>query len=137
MVVVLVEGIIMLENVVKEFEIVDLVNYINGMGGKICGVGIGIIKIEGVEKFYGVKYYIIFDCIEVGIFMVVVVIIEGNVLVKGVVFEYFIFLIVKMEEMGVMIKDEGEGLCVIGLKEFKLIDIKIMFYLGFLIDMQL
>lgn len=39
MVVVLVDGEIVIENVVCELEIVDLVNCLNSMGVKIIGVG--------------------------------------------------------------------------------------------------
>ncbi|MEG7334717.1 UDP-N-acetylglucosamine 1-carboxyvinyltransferase [Bacillus subtilis] len=132
----LAEGTTTLENVAKEPEIVDLANYINGMGGKIRGAGTGTIKIEGVEKLYGVKHHIIPDRIEAGTFMVAAAITEGNVLVKGAVPEHLTSLIAKMEEMGVTIKDEGEGLRVIGPKELKPIDIKTMPHPGFPTDMQ-
>lgn len=133
----LAEGTTTLENVAKEPEIVDLANYINGMGGKIRGAGTGTIKIEGVEKLHGVKHHIIPDRIEAGTFMVAAAITEGNVLVKGAVPEHLTSLIAKMEEMGVTIKDEGEGLLrVIGPKELKPIDIKTMPHPGFPTDMQ-
>ncbi|KIU06004.1 UDP-N-acetylglucosamine 1-carboxyvinyltransferase [Bacillus subtilis] len=132
----LAEGTTTLENVAKEPEIVDLANYINGMGGKIRGAGTGTIKIEGVEKLHGVKHHIIPDRIEAGTFMVAAAITEGNVLVKGAVPEHLTSLIAKMEEMGVTIKDEGEGLRVIGPKELKPIDIKTMPHPGFPTDMQ-
>ncbi|PLV36520.1 UDP-N-acetylglucosamine 1-carboxyvinyltransferase 1 [Bacillus subtilis subsp. subtilis] len=132
----LAEGTTTLENVAKEPEIVDLANYINGMGGKIRGAGTGTIKIEGVEKLHGVKHHIIPDRIEAGTFMVAAAITEGNVLVKRAVPEHLTSLIAKMEEMGVTIKDEGEGLRVIGPKELKPIDIKTMPHPGFPTDMQ-
>ncbi|AZV49766.1 UDP-N-acetylglucosamine 1-carboxyvinyltransferase [Bacillus halotolerans] len=132
----LAEGTTTLENVAKEPEIVDLANYINGMGGKIRGAGTGTIKIEGVDKLHGVRHHIIPDRIEAGTFMVAAAITEGNVLVKGAVPEHLTSLIAKMEEMGVTIKDEGEGLRVIGPKELKPIDIKTMPHPGFPTDMQ-
>lgn len=67
--------------------------------------------------------------------MVVVVMIEGNVLIEEVIFEYNCLLIFKLIEMGVIIEEEENGICVIGLKYLKLIDVKIMLYFGFLIDM--
>lgn len=79
----LAEGTTTLENVAKEPEIVDLANYINGMGGKIRGAGTGTIKIEGVEKLHGVKHHIIPDRIEAGTFMVAAAITEGNVFIGG------------------------------------------------------
>ncbi|ADP34187.1 UDP-N-acetylglucosamine 1-carboxyvinyltransferase [Bacillus atrophaeus] len=132
----LAKGTTTLENVAKEPEIVDLANYINAMGGKIRGAGTGTIKIEGVDKLHGVKHHIIPDRIEAGTFMVAAAITEGNVLVKGAVPEHLTSLIAKMEEMGVKIQDEGEGLRVIGPAKLKPIDIKTMPHPGFPTDMQ-
>lgn len=135
MVVIFVDGIMMMENVVCEFEIVDLVNYLNQMGVKVIGVGIEMICIEGVKVMYGCDYSIVQDWIEVGIFMVVVVVIQGNVLVEDVIVEYNKLLILKMCEMGVIVMEELVGIWVIGLEILKLIFVKMMFYLGFLMDM--
>lgn len=135
MVVFLVLGKFIIENVVKEFEIVDLVNYINEMGGKIIGVGIDIIMIYGVEKFYGVEYVIILDRIEVGMLFIVGVIICGDIFVCGVIKEYMVSLIYKFEEMGVDFEYYEEGIRVIVNGDLNLVDVKILLYLGFLIDM--
>lgn len=59
MVVVCVKGIIIIENVVCEFEIVDLVNILNKMGVNVIGVGIEMMCIEGVDKLYVVEYLIV------------------------------------------------------------------------------
>ncbi|MGE6630336.1 UDP-N-acetylglucosamine 1-carboxyvinyltransferase [Bacillus sp. NPDC077027] len=132
----LAEGTTILENVAKEPEIVDLANYINAMGGKIRGAGTGTIKIEGVETLHGAKHNIIPDRIEAGTFMVAAAITEGNVLVKGAVPEHLTSLIAKMEEMGIQIIEEEEGLRVIGPSDLKPIDLKTMPHPGFPTDMQ-
>lgn len=132
----LAEGTTILENVAKEPEIVDLANYINAMGGKVRGAGTGTIKIEGVETLYGAKHNIIPDRIEAGTFMVAAAITEGNVLVKGAVPEHMTSLVAKMEEMGIQIIEEEEGLRVIGPSELKPIDLKTMPHPGFPTDMQ-
>lgn len=132
----LAEGTTTLENAAKEPEIVDLANYINAMGGKIRGAGTGTIKIEGVKALHGTKHTIIPDRIEAGTFMVAAAITEGNVLVKGAVPEHLTSLIAKMEEMGVQIMEEGDGLRIIGPSELKPIDLKTMPHPGFPTDMQ-
>ena len=58
----------------------------------------------------GQNITIIPDRIEAGTFMVAAAITEGNVLVKGAVPEHLTSLIAKMEEMGVQILEEGDGL---------------------------
>ncbi|MGX1191812.1 UDP-N-acetylglucosamine 1-carboxyvinyltransferase [Metabacillus sp. SLBN-84] len=132
----LAEGTTILENVAKEPEIVDLANYINAMGGKVRGAGTGTIRIEGVEKLTGVKHHIIPDRIEAGTFMVAAAITGGNVLVRGAVPEHLASLIAKMEEMGIQITEEEDGLRVIGPEKLKAIDIKTMPHPGFPTDMQ-
>lgn len=78
-VVMLVEGMIIIENVVCELEIVDIVNFLVMLGVKIVGQGIDCIMIEGVECLGGGVYCVLLDCIEMGIFLVVVVIFCGKI----------------------------------------------------------
>ncbi|WP_026696018.1 UDP-N-acetylglucosamine 1-carboxyvinyltransferase [Peribacillus kribbensis] len=132
----LAEGTTILENAAKEPEIVDLANFINKMGGKVKGAGTATIKIEGVEKLYGTEHTIIPDRIEAGTFMAAAAITGGNVLVKGAVPEHLSSLIAKMEEMGVKIMEEEDGLRVIGPDQLKAVDIKTMPHPGFPTDMQ-
>ncbi|MDQ0232113.1 UDP-N-acetylglucosamine 1-carboxyvinyltransferase [Metabacillus malikii] len=132
----LAEGTTVIENVAKEPEIVDLANYINAMGGKIRGAGTGTIRIEGVDALKGAYHTIIPDRIEAGTFMVAAAITGGNVLVKGAVPEHLTSLVAKMEEMGVTIIEEKDGLRVIGPEKLKSVDIKTMPHPGFPTDMQ-
>ncbi|WP_421382054.1 UDP-N-acetylglucosamine 1-carboxyvinyltransferase [Bacillus salacetis] len=133
---VLAEGTTVLENVAKEPEIVDLANFLNKMGANVKGAGTGTIRIEGVERLYGVEHNIIPDRIEAGTFMVAAAITQGNVLVKGAIAEHMSSLVAKMEEMGVTIIEEAEGLRVIGPEKLKAVDIKTMPHPGFPTDMQ-
>ncbi|WP_064091924.1 UDP-N-acetylglucosamine 1-carboxyvinyltransferase [Rossellomorea aquimaris] len=132
----LAEGTTILENVAKEPEIVDLANFLNKMGGNVVGAGTGTIRIEGVDRLYGVEHSIIPDRIEAGTFMVAAAITQGDVLVKGAIPEHLSSLVAKMEEMGVTIIDEAEGLRVIGPEKLKSVDIKTMPHPGFPTDMQ-
>lgn len=133
---VLAEGTTIIDNVAKEPEIVDLANFLNKMGAKVKGAGTGTIKIEGVNVLFGAEHNIIPDRIEAGTFMVAAAITGGNVLVKGAVPEHLTSLIAKMEEMGVKIIEEPEGLRIIGTDNLKAVDIKTMPHPGFPTDMQ-
>lgn len=133
---VLAKGTTIIENVAKEPEIVDLANFLNKMGAKVRGAGTGTIRIEGVEVLFGADHNIIPDRIEAGTFMVAAAITGGNVLVKGAVPEHLSSLVAKMEEMGVTIIEEKEGLRVIGPEKLKAVDIKTMPHPGFPTDMQ-
>ena len=133
---VLADGVTVLDNCAKEPEIVDLANYLNKMGAKVKGAGTATIRIEGVDKLYGAEHHIIPDRIEAGTFMVAAAITGGNVLVQGAVMEHLSSLVAKMEEMGITIKEEKDGLRVIGSDHMKAVDIKTMPHPGFPTDMQ-
>ncbi|MEH7384004.1 UDP-N-acetylglucosamine 1-carboxyvinyltransferase [Bacillus sp. JJ1521] len=132
----LADGITTIENSAKEPEIVDLANFLNAMGARVRGAGTGTIRIEGVKELHGATHNIIPDRIEAGTFMVASAITGGNVLVQGAVQEHLSSLIAKMEEMGVTIIEEQDGLRVIGPEKLKAVDIKTMPHPGFPTDMQ-
>ncbi|MFC0475820.1 UDP-N-acetylglucosamine 1-carboxyvinyltransferase [Robertmurraya beringensis] len=132
----LANGTTVMENCAKEPEIVDLANFLNKMGAKVRGAGTGTIRIEGVDVLFGCEHHIIPDRIEAGTFMVASAITGGNVLVRGAVPEHLTSLIAKMEEMGVIIEEEADGLRVIGPDKLKAVDIKTMPHPGFPTDMQ-
>ena len=132
----LAKGTTIIENVAKEPEIVDLANFLNKMGAKVKGAGTGTLHIEGVDVLFGAEHTIIPDRIEAGTFLVAAAITGGNVLVQGAVPEHLSSLIAKMEEMGVVFKEEEEGIRVISSENLKAVDIKTMPHPGFPTDMQ-
>ncbi|EPY7710130.1 UDP-N-acetylglucosamine 1-carboxyvinyltransferase [Bacillus pacificus] len=132
----LAKGTTILENAAKEPEIVDLANFLNAMGAKVRGAGTGTIRIEGVDKLYGANHSIIPDRIEAGTFMVAAAITGGDILIENAVPEHLHSITAKMEEMGVKIIEENEGVRVIGPDKLKAVDIKTMPHPGFPTDMQ-
>ena len=132
----LADGMTTIENCAKEPEIVDLANFLNAMGANVRGAGTGTIRIEGVKELHGATHSIIPDRIEAGTFMVAAAITGGNVLVQGAVPEHLSSLVAKMEEMGVTIIEEQDGLRVIGPDQLNAVDIKTMPHPGFPTDMQ-
>ena len=132
----LAEGITLIENAAKEPEIVDLANFINEMGGKVKGAGTDTIRIEGVTELHGTEHHIIPDRIEAGTFMVAAAITRGDVIIENAVPEHMTALISKMQEMGVEISEEEDGLRIRATKQLKSVDIKTMPHPGFPTDMQ-
>ncbi|ATP38979.1 UDP-N-acetylglucosamine 1-carboxyvinyltransferase [Solibacillus sp. R5-41] len=132
----LAEGITIIENAAKEPEIVDLANFINGMGGRVIGAGTDTIRIEGVKVLKGCEHAIIPDRIEAGTFMVAAAITRGDIFIENAVPEHMVALIAKMREMGVEIAEEGEGLRIRAKDPLKAVDIKTMPHPGFPTDMQ-
>lgn len=133
---VLADGMTTIENAAEEPEIVCLANYLNAMGANVVGAGTGTIRIEGVEELHGATHTVIPDRIEAGTFMVAAAITKGNVLIEGVVTEHLGPLVAKLEEMGVEIIEEENGIRVIGPETLKPVDIKTMPHPGFPTDMQ-
>ncbi len=132
----LAEGETILENAAREPEIVQLADALNSMGAKITGAGTAVIKIQGVEKLNPLTCSVIPDRIEAGTFMIAAAITGGNVLVKDAVRGDLEALISKMEEAGVVIKEEAAGLRVIGPECLKPVDIRTSVFPGFPTDMQ-
>lgn len=132
----LAEGITIIDNAAREPEIVDLANYLNGMGAKVRGAGTGVIRIEGVEKLHGVRHTVIPDRIEAGTYMVAAAITGGNVYVEGAISDHLGPVIAKMEEMGVTVQPDENGIRVIASKPLKAVDVKTLPYPGFPTDMQ-
>lgn len=132
----LAEGTTVIENAAKEPEIVDLANYLNGMGGIVRGAGTGVIRIEGVERLHGVRHHVIPDRIEAGTYMAAAAITGGDVYVEGAIADHLGPVIAKMEEMGVTIIPDENGVRVISDKPLKAVDLKTLPYPGFPTDMQ-
>src|SRR5699024_4928191 len=95
-----------------------------------------IIKIYGVKSLHGADHTIISDRIEAGTYLVAGALTGGNVLVEGAEREHSRSLISKMEEMGIKIIEEPNGLRVIGPEKLIPVDVKTLPYPGFPTDMQ-
>lgn len=132
----LAEGTTVIENAAKEPEIVDLANFINEMGGRVIGAGTDTIRIEGVKVLGGTLHHIIPDRIEAGTFMIAAAITRGDVVIENAVPEHSAALIAKLQEMGVSITEDAEGLRIRATDPLKSVDIKTMPYPGFPTDMQ-
>lgn len=130
------EGQTILENAAQEPEIIDLANLLNIMGAKIRGAGTNVIKITGVPKLIGHNYTIIPDRIEAGTYMVAVAMTGGDIYIENAISEHLKPVIAKLNEAGVKIEEDIDGIRVSCNKRPKAIDIKTLPYPGFPTDMQ-
>ncbi|MGZ1586667.1 UDP-N-acetylglucosamine 1-carboxyvinyltransferase [Staphylococcus argenteus] len=132
----LAKGKTLIENAAKEPEIVDLANYINEMGGRITGAGTDTITINGVESLHGVEHAIIPDRIEAGTLLIAGAITRGDIFVRGAIKEHMASLVYKLEEMGVELDYQEDGIRVRSEGELEPVDIKTLPHPGFPTDMQ-
>jgi UDP-N-acetylglucosamine 1-carboxyvinyltransferase len=132
----LAEGMTVIENAAEEPEIVDLANFLNGMGAKIRGAGTGSIRIEGVERLTGCEHVVIPDRIEAGTFMIAAAITGGDVFVEGAIYDHLKSITAKLREMGVEVEELENGVRVRRSGPLKAVDVKTLPYPGFPTDMQ-
>ncbi|HFF2406443.1 TPA: UDP-N-acetylglucosamine 1-carboxyvinyltransferase [Staphylococcus aureus] len=132
----LAKGKTLIENAAKEPEIVDLANYINEMGGRITGAGTDTITINGVESLHGVEHAIIPDRIEAGTLLIAGAITRGDIFVRGAIKEHMASLVFKLEEMGVELEYQEDGIRVRAEGDLQPVDIKTLPHPGFPTDMQ-
>ncbi|CAM2793192.1 UDP-N-acetylglucosamine 1-carboxyvinyltransferase [Dellaglioa algida] len=129
-------GTTVIENVAREPEIVDLANILNKMGAKVQGAGTETIRIHGVKELHGADHAVVQDRIEAGTFMVAAAVTQGNVLIEEAIAEHNKPLISKLEEMGIEVIQEENGIRVIGTDEIKPITVKTLPHPGYPTDMQ-
>ncbi|MFB7817788.1 UDP-N-acetylglucosamine 1-carboxyvinyltransferase [Paenibacillus chitinolyticus] len=132
----LAEGTTIIENAAKEPEIVDLANYLNAMGAVVRGAGTGVIRIEGVEKMKGAVHSVIPDRIEAGTYMIAAAITRSELYVEGAIGDHLRPVISKLQEMGVHVEEDENGILVCADKPLRAADIKTLPYPGFPTDMQ-
>ncbi|HHC5893591.1 TPA: UDP-N-acetylglucosamine 1-carboxyvinyltransferase [Staphylococcus aureus] len=132
----LAKGKTLIENAAKEPEIVDLANYINEMGGRITGAGTDTITINGVESLHGVEHAIIPDRIEAGTLLIAGAITRGDIFVRGAIKEHMASLVYKLQEMGVELEYQEDGIRVRAEGDLQPVDIKTLPHPGFPTDMQ-
>jgi len=133
----LAEGTTILENAAREPEVVDLANYLNGMGAKISGIGTATLEIEGVKALKGAQHNILPDRIETGTYLVAAAITRGKVKLKDTDANQLEAVLLKLEEAGADI-EIGEDWISLDMhgKQAKAVSIRTAPYPAFPTDMQ-
>ncbi|HAI20509.1 MAG TPA: UDP-N-acetylglucosamine 1-carboxyvinyltransferase [Clostridiales bacterium UBA8153] len=133
---VLADGVTIIRNAAKEPEIIDLQNFLNGMGARVKGAGLDAIRIEGVEHLEGAEHAVSPDRIETGTFMATAALVGGEIRIDNCIPEHLDAVIAKLRECGVTIREEVGRLQVTGSGRPLPVDVKTLPYPGFPTDMQ-
>lgn len=135
---VLAEGETIIKNAAKEPEVVFLGKMLKKMGAKIEGLGKDTIYIKGKKELRPVEIEIIPDRIEAGTFLVLSALHrENDVIVKNVNKEYLKTPLLKLEEIGLKIKEiEKNTFKVERNKDLNPVKIVTAPYPGFPTDLQ-
>ena len=131
------EGVTVIQNAAKEPEIVDLQNFLNGMGARISGAGTSTVKIEGVKEFHDVEHTVIPDRIVAGTLMAAAAITGGNIVLNNVIVDHLKLVSSKLTESGCNITEYQNSIQISCSKKPKAVEvIKTLPYPGFATDMQ-
>lgn len=134
---VLADGETVLENAAREPEVIDLANFLIGMGAKIQGAGTGTITIQGVESLAGTEHSVLPDRIETGTYLVGAAMTGGRIRVENTAPDTLEAVLIKLAEAGaeITVGDDWIELDMHGKRPHS-VDIRTAPYPAFPTDMQ-
>ena len=134
---VLADGETVLENAAREPEVIDLANFLTGLGAKIEGAGSGTIAVQGVAQLGGGSYRVLPDRIETGTYLVAAAVTGGRIKVLDTAPETLEAVLIKLGEAGADIRtgDDWIELDMHGKRPTS-VDIRTAPYPAFPTDMQ-
>ncbi len=132
----LAKGKTTLANAAREPEVVDLANFLKGMGARIEGAGTDIITVEGVPSLHPATYRVMPDRIEAGTYLVAAGITGGEITLTDYDGSCLEALIMKLKETGVEFSQNKTGLTASGPRKPKSVSLTTRPYPGFPTDMQ-
>ncbi len=133
---VLAEGVTIIESAACEPEVVDLANFLNGMGARIQGAGSPTVTITGVKKLHGAEHEVIPDRIEAATYAIAAAATKGEVTLLGARADHLHAVLDKLREAGVKVERNGSALTVRRNGRLKPVDITTLPYAGFPTDVQ-
>ena len=130
------KGKTIIENAAIEPEIVDVCNYLNGMGANIKGVGTARLEIIGVDYLHSTTHKVIPDRIEAGTYVIIAALLGNNLKISNINSSHIESLTSKLEEAGVKLEIGSDYVAVNNVGNYNAIDITTRVYPGFPTDLQ-
>ncbi|MGN1058096.1 MAG: UDP-N-acetylglucosamine 1-carboxyvinyltransferase [Candidatus Avelusimicrobium sp.] len=133
----LIEGETVLENVAKEPEIDDVVDFLNKMGADISADDKGRLVIYGKKTLHGTEHEVMSDRIESGSYMLAAAATRGDVTITGCVPEHNAILLEDLQEAGFTLTVTNDSVRVHAYDgDIKPIRVRTAPYPGFATDLQ-
>jgi UDP-N-acetylglucosamine 1-carboxyvinyltransferase len=110
LVAVLAEGRTIIRNAASEPHVQDLCHLLNKMGAQINGIGSNLLTIDGVTSLNGAEYTISSDYLEVGSFIALSAVTEGEILIKNANPEHLRMTLMVYERLGITPEIRGNDL---------------------------
>jgi UDP-N-acetylglucosamine 1-carboxyvinyltransferase len=129
-------GTTVIENAAREPELVDLADFLAGMGAQIRGAGTTTIEIDGTDGFAPARHRVIPDRIEAGTFAMAACVTGGEVLLEGARGDHLDLVLAKLSEAGadIIATPRGVGVALDGRP--RAVDFVTLPYPGFPTDLQ-
>ncbi|HXV43487.1 MAG TPA: UDP-N-acetylglucosamine 1-carboxyvinyltransferase [Anaerolineae bacterium] len=107
---VLAEGVTIIRNAASEPHVQDLCHMLNQMGAHIQGISSNTLTIEGVKALDGVEFTLGPDYLEIGSFIALSAVTEGEILIKNAAPEHLRMTLMVYERLGIMPEIRGQDL---------------------------
>ncbi len=130
------EGETVIENASTEPEVLDLVDFLRGMGARIAWIGPATVAIQGVSRLHGNSFRLMPDRLEAGTYLLAGAITRGDVTVNRVVPRHLHAVTAKLREAGVHVEEGDHWLRVSAGDGLRAVDIRTYAYPGFPTDLQ-
>ena len=133
---VLAKGVTTIDNAAREPDLVDLGNFLIGMGAKIEGLGTPLIKITGVEKMNPTDHATIADRIVTGTWAFAAAMTQGDITINGARAQDLEIPLEKLTAAGAIVTSNENSIRVRMDSRPKAIDVSTLPYPGFPTDLQ-
>ena len=107
---VLANGTTTIYNAACEPYLQQLCKMLNNMGAKISGVGSNMLIIEGVKALKGTTHQMLPDMIEVGSFIGLAAMTQGNITIKNVGINDLGIIPEKFQQLGIQLQIKGDDI---------------------------
>jgi UDP-N-acetylglucosamine 1-carboxyvinyltransferase len=107
---VLAEDTTIIRNAASEPHVQDLCHLLNKMGADIKGIGSNLLTIEGVKSLKGAEFSLNSDYLEVGSFIALSAVTEGDILIKNANPEHLRMTLMVYERLGIIPEIRGNDL---------------------------
>ena len=130
------EGTTVIENAACEPEITNVASMLINMGVKVRGAGTNRIEIDGLVNRKNAVVEVFPDRIESGTYIIIGALLGDNLKINGIIPEHIKALLMKLSDIGVKYKLEGNSIVVSKCENLKSAKVKTQIFPGFPTDLQ-
>jgi UDP-N-acetylglucosamine 1-carboxyvinyltransferase len=114
------KGTTTIYNAACEPYLQQLCKMLNRMGAKISGIGSNLLTIKGVDYLAGTEHTILPDMIEVGSFIGLAAMTQGNITIKNAGIEHLGVIPEKFQQLGIQMELKGDDIYIPSQKSYEI-----------------